>query len=372
MKSSKTLRTFACGSLLLAPATPLCAADEPPLRVKLEEPPARNKNRFGVSYRASFTIDADFRNVGNLGKSPRGAGPGPNPVKGDRVNRDYDDGFVHADTPHNDFGVTQTWGVKDASQIDENFDVHMSSTTGRSVNPSTYDDDPQHGFELTYNRELGRGAKNNWSWGVEGAFGWTDIEIVDNRRLVGGTKKITDTYGLGFPQEQGRANPNFPGWYYAEETDEEYPQSSIPDVPESRSVSTKRAGSVITGERRFDADLFIFRLGPYIDLPIDDHFTVSLSGGFAMGIMDGKFSYNQVITTEANRTAQRASHSKTDVLFGGYLSATIHYAINECWDVFVGGQYIGLCDYEVQARGQRVKIDLSKTAHFVAGLSYSF
>ena len=360
-------------ALLLAPVVPLLAEDAPVLRVKLEEPTPVNKNRFGLSYRMSFNVTAEFKNVGNVGRNPRGAGRDPGPAEGDSVDRFYDDGYNRVDISGNKDGLTWFWAYKNPSQIVGDT-VVMHSSTATPINSKTTDDDPQHGFELTYNRELGV-CDNGWRWGVEGAFGWTDVDIHDRRPLAGGVMVIADGFNLGgIDPSHNIGNPPPP---YAEDGPElhpgtlEGPGPLIESIP-NRTTSRSANGSQITGSRNFDANLWTYRLGPYIDVPIDDKWTFSFSAGAAIGVVEGDFSYRQAVTIGGTSRFQSGSGSSTDVVYGGYLSAMFRYAIDEHWGVFLGGQYLGLTSYDTKADGQKVELDFATTANATMGVSFSF
>src|SRR5436853_7462231 len=109
MKNRNALRSSLAASLLLAPAVPLLAAEDPALRVKLEEPERPNKNRFGVSYRAAYNITAKFKNVGNIHGGSSGSDPGP--AQGGGIDRNYDDGYNRRDgtAAHGNAGLTWNW-----------------------------------------------------------------------------------------------------------------------------------------------------------------------------------------------------------------------------------------------------------------------
>ena len=355
------------GLLLMAPSLSLLAADAP--LVKLDEPAQRDKNRFGLSYRAGFGINAEFKNVGNVARGGDGAGRDPGPATGSGVDRFYDDGYNRVDISGNQGGLTWFWGYKNSSQISGSDTIEMHSTTVAPIDSGKYDNDPQHGFELTYNRELGRGRNGKWAWGVEGGFGWTDVRIHDRRALAGGVTVITDSYSLG------GVNPNVPPFsseYPGHAGTYEGPGALIEDAP-TRTVSSDRNGAAVEGERNFDGDLFSFRVGPYIDLPLDDDWTISFSAGFAAGVIDGEYSFDQNVTTVGGTVRQTGSGSNTEALFGGYASATIRYAINQQWGLFVSGQYVGLANcYEAEANGQSIELNLTRTGFVSVGVTYSF
>jgi hypothetical protein len=351
---------------------PLLAEDPPVLRVALQEPQPASKNRFGLSYRMSFNVTANFKNVGSIPKGLGGRDPGP--ATGGGVDRFYDDGYNRVDISGNRDGLTWFWGYRNQSQIVGDT-VVMHSRTAQAIDSKTTDDDPQHGFELTYNRELGVIERNNWRWGVEGGFGWTDIDIRDDRTLTGGMREIADAYDLSgvnpifniIPpgaQMPTPVNGLRPGQF-------EGPGPLIDDSPD-RTISVFRNGATVMGSRRFDANMFTYRLGPYIDIPIDDQWTFSLSAGPAFAVVDGEFAFRQNLRAGTTSEFQSGSGSNTDVVFGGYLSAVIRYAITEQWGVYLGGQYLGLTDYEVKAGNQKVQLDFARTAAANMGVSFSF
>jgi hypothetical protein len=355
-------------TLLLAPFIPLMAADEDPvLRVKLNEPQPEYKNRFGISYRAGFNITAQFKNVGNVARGAGGRGPGP--ATGGGIDRFYDDGYNRVDTSGNKDGLTWFWGYKDnETQVPGNDTLVMHSTTVSPITSKTIDSDPEHGGEVTWNREFCRSEKNKWICGLEGAFGWTDIDIRDHRPLVGGERKISDAFDLG------GVNPNVPpqnAQYPGHAGTFEGPGPLIDDSP-TRTTMYSPNGATVFGTRRFDGDLWTFRLGPYMDFPLDDKWTFSLSAGAAVGVLDGEFQFRQVASTSSGSGFQSGSGNKTEVLYGGFVSATIHYAITEQWGAFVGGQYLGLTGYSAKAAGQKIELDLARTAFLVVGMSLTF
>lgn len=369
MKRQNAYCLWALTSLLLAPALPLLAADAP--GIKLEEPAKPKKNRFGMSYRMGFNFSADYKNLGKT--RPPGAGPGPE--MGGQVDRFYDDGYNRVDVSGNNDNHTWFWGYKNPSQVQGDTLV-MHSTSARGASPDDFTDDPQHGFELTYNREIGHIGKSKSTWGFEGGFGWMNIDIKDDRRLFGGARTISDAFDLG------GVNPNVPP------QSSEYPghagtfEGPVPGQPgefpligsiPNRTITFDPNGSVITGARVFEANLFSFRVGPYVDVPIAEKWTISFSAGFAAALIDGDFEYDQQVTTIGGATRQTGSGGNTEVLFGGYASASIRYAINERWGVFVSGQYMGLADcYTASARGQEIQLDFTKTIFVSAGVSFSF
>lgn len=367
MKVQNALRPRGIASLLLLSAVPLLGDDDV-LRVKLEEPQKPSKNRFGVSYRAAFNVTAEFKNIGIIRGPGGNVGRDPGPATGAGVDRFYDDGYNRVDISGNELGLTWFYGYKNASQIQGN-SVVMHGTSAQSIRSGTYDSDPQHGFELTYNRELGKVGESDRTWGIEGGLGWADLDIRDHRRLFGGVRTIADAFGFG------EINPNvapFSPEYPGHAGNYEGPGALIDSSP-TRTSTFVANSSEVTGRRTFDANLISFRVGPYIDFPVDDRWTISFSAGFAAGLIDGEYHFDNILTTSGGVRRQSGTGSDTDVLFGGYMSASIRCQIDEHWGVFISGQYLGFADsYTASARGQKIELDFKRTALVALGVSYQF
>jgi hypothetical protein len=67
-----------------------------------------------------------------------------------------------------------------------------------------------------------------------------------------------------------------------------------------RSITGLAAGApgsaIISGPHEFNANLFEFRLGPGVEIPLSRKLAVSLSGGFALVYVDSEFSFNETVT----------------------------------------------------------------------------
>jgi len=124
----------------------------------------------------------------------------------------------------------------------------------------------------------------------------------------------------------------------------------------------------VTDRQKFDANLWGFRFGPYLDLPVSEHFHLSISGGLAGGVLDSHVSWSQT----AGTTGPSGSGEDTDVLWGGYGSAALSYQINPHWGLFGGAQYQNLGKYDGKFGGRKVELDLSDSVFITFGLSYTF
>jgi len=338
-----------------APAEEIATNAVPGLKLETEQKPL--KNRFGLSYRPGFNINATFK---GLGAFPAQTNPGP-PTG--RANRFYDDGYVRPDSGSSP-GLTWFWGYDNNSQVPGNDTIqfHSSSSTGTGVS----DDDsgsPQHGLELSYDRYFGKVGKRA-SWGLEAAFNYNNVTINDSSPVVSSVQQLTDAYALnGVIPPEAPYSGTFTG-----------PGPLISDLP-SRSFATIPGGARVTGKREFDANMFGVRLGPYIEIPLDkrERFNVSFSGGLAMAVVSGEFSYRESTTIQGAGTVQSSgSGTDSEFLVGGYFGGNVSYSFTKAWSVFAGASYQYLSNYSQKVNGREIELDFSKSVFVNLGFGFSF
>jgi hypothetical protein len=310
-------------------------------------------NRFGLSYRAGFSISARFKNVGGYAAQ---SNPGA-AIAG--IDHTYDDGYNRVDTGTNS-NATWFWGYENASQISGNTVTMTSSSAPGNGVSGERKDDPQHGVELTYNRELGHFEK--WRWGVETALNYTDVVIGNNAPYLGPRKDVRHTYqnlGSVFPEAPYHGTFEGPGDLI-----------STTPVEEIRFTAN---GARTTGNRQFDADIYGFRVGPYLELPLDDRWAVSLSGGLALLSVNSDFNFRETVTM-ADRPAQtrRGNGSNSDILPGGYIGGNFLYAVRENVNLFAGAQFQTAGTYSHKESGKEVEMDLGKSVFINLGVGFSF
>jgi hypothetical protein len=327
----------------------------PGLKLEAEQKPL--KNRFGLSYRPGFNINATFK---HLGAFPAQTNPGPPTGV---ANRFYDDGYVRPDSGSSP-GLTWFWGYDNNSQVPGNDTIqfHSSSSPGTGVSEDN-SGSPQHGLELNYDRYFGKVGKRA-SWGLEGAFNYNNITIDDSSPVVSSVQQLTDTYALnGVVPPEAPYSGTFAG-----------PGPLISDMP-NRSFATIPGGAYVTGKRNFDANMFGVRLGPYIEIPLDkkERFNVSFSGGLAMAVVNGEFNYRESTTIQGAGTVQSSgSGTDTQFLVGGYFGTTFSYSFTQSWSVFAGASYQYLPTYSQKVDGREVELDFSKSVFVNVGFGFSF
>lgn len=312
-------------------------------------------NRFRLAYRPGFNISASFNEINMPAVGPAQSG----------VNHEYVDGFNRVDRSGNALGLTSFFGYQNQSQVQSD-SVLMHGFTSDSV--KDVGNDPAHGLELSYDRQLGTIGK--FTWGLEGAFNWTDVDLSDSG--TDNLRAITDRYNI--PRDLSGNLITLPQAPYAGTftgpSGNNPGNTVLGDLPQRTSAAISGA----TAYRSLDAGIYGFRIGPYLEYPFNEKFSASLSGGFAFAYVDSSFDYRESWFDQfTQRTHVRAgSDSKQDWLFGGYVGGTVSYMFTKQFSAFVGAQYQNLGRFSQTANGKEASLDLSKSIFVTVGVGYSF
>jgi hypothetical protein len=317
------------------------------------------KNRVSLSYRAGFNVRASFRGLGGV---PPASNPGPGPAGGSDQQHTYDDGYVRPDSTAGD-GMTWNWGYRSDTQTPGDGKTTIEFHSSQSQNGGELSDissDPNHGFELNYERWLGRvGSSGNW--GFLFGFNYGNVSVRTDRSFSTTAIRTTDVYNLGGAEPP---DPPYDGSF-------EGPGTLIDDPALSRNVAS--ATSVLTGRHELDADVFGFHLGPYLEFPITQKLSFNSSAGLALAVVDSKFSFTESATVAGLPSGfASGSNSKSDLLYGGYVSANLAYALNRQWSLVAGVEYQYLSDFKQTLNGREAKLDFSTGIYAKAGVSFSF
>jgi hypothetical protein len=371
MKTRRLCRSLVSAVLLAAPTVRGQAAPDPTNtlpRAVLEPPPAEKLNQIGLSYRMGLNISVDFKKLGGF---PPISDPGP--ASGSTYNRSYDNGsYNRVDISTNAGGLTWYWGYQSASQVQGNSLVMESSTSQANGVSRDNQNDPQHGLELSYRHQFYRAE--HYRLGLEAAFGWTTVDVNDQRTVKNSVNRITDSFSVPGDVFVLPAAPYY-GTYAG-------PGALIGAAP-ARATSVISQDAIVTGTRQLNSSVFTLRLGPYLEVPIVERLSFLLSGGLTVAAASTKFSYQETVTiADAGLVTgpRSSSGSELDFLVGGYVGGALSYAVTKDVSVFAGAQY--------QAAGQAITdthtvngqsvtqkesiLHLGESVLVVFGISYSF
>jgi hypothetical protein len=329
------------------------------------------KNRITLTYRIGLNITADFRKLGGFA-----ALTDPGADTGSAVNRNYDNGYNRVDNTGNDHepgfpNTTWNWGFQGGSSVQGNSIVLQSASSPSTGISKDNDDGVNHGFEVAYLRELYREEK--WRAGLEGAFGFTTLNIRDTRVIHNEVNLITDTFNVPGGVEAIPGYPFGPNDSYSGSFNGPGPLigSSLDGGQRVRSTVTQ--GATITGRRELEASIYLFRVGPYVEVPLTEKLSLFLDGGLNMAIGDTRFSYTETVAyTDGVRATRSAKGSQTDFLVGGYAGAGFDYAFNEHWGALVGAQFQTAGRSINNQGGKEAVLDMGQTIVVTVGVSYKW
>jgi len=249
--------------------------------------------------------------------------------------------------------------------VGNNLIMSKASSAG-TVSSGTIDDDPQQGMEFLYS--LAIGPVGRFSWGLEGAFGFGGLDIRDSRSLTSDVNVVTDTFdisnleaGGGPPPAPGTPSPGRSGT-----------TALILVEPASR-TSAIYPGATVTGYRSVEADVFDFRVGPYVEFQLARRVGLTLSGGLGLAFVDSTFAFNETMQLPgAGQLVNAGYGTESDLLVGGYAAANMYYAVTDAWRLFAGAQYRNMGAFNQTVNGAEVKVDFGNAFYTALGVSYSF
>jgi len=328
-------RILLSSTLALAAATPLAlpGADFPENPNRLSFGP-----RFGMNFKANFHNDAPV----NPGLAIGG------------VDHLYNDGYVLRDSSGNAGGLTWNWGYRNPSQVvgdTMQFHAIQSDPANHKVS-----DDPQYGVELTYQRVLGSlPFLSSGHWGFEAAFGCTDLDLRDKAARV-----TTDTFQLSGVLPPGAGyNGTFGG-----------PGALLGDLP-TRTFASNIA--TLPGYQKLSGQLYSLRLGPFAEWNFTPQLSVAASAGLTLAPGSVDYDFAETTTLPGGATFVASGHSsKTELLYGPYVSATLRYDFNARWGVYAGAQFQSLNGLQQSIGTRTARLDQSATVYAVVGLSWKF
>ena len=201
-------------------------------------------NRFTASARLGFNIKAKF-------------GPRLTP---DGLAYDHFDGYALTDTGGSASAYTWNWGYDNSAHQISGNNILMSRQPSGGPSLGSYDSDPDYGFEIGYSRPLI--VKGKLRFGVEAAGNYMKLDLRDDSGFSGtGTvDSYSFTPGTMPPQSPDPAS----GQPYQGTVKGPGFLINVPPVSAPAPIA-------FADHRKFDADVWGFRLGPYLEYPIGEH-----------------------------------------------------------------------------------------------------
>ncbi len=300
------------------------------------------KNRVQLGYRMGWNMSLKLKNIAS-----------PTAANNPSVNgKSYTDGFVGTDDTGNAGGLTTYWGYQNAGQVVDGNNYLVMHNSGNGQLGSALGNDQNSGMELSWDHELLR--FKHVRFGIEAAFNWQAVSMQQAFAAPSGVLGA-DAFPLGYTP------PSAP--YTGTAT-------SGPFTP---LLGTTPAGLPVTVLANFDANLYGFRLGPYMDVPVNKWLLFSASAGATLTLVDSSFSYGQSYSTPGGTGFSSGAHVENfDTVFGGYAGVQATVKLTKQLNVFTGLQYQFSDSYTVRAGDKQAELDFGNAFFWTLGLSYSF
>jgi hypothetical protein len=310
--------------------------------------PLDNPNRFFLGPRFGMNFKADFHNHASYFNA---VNPGPAAGGADHT---YNDGYVRVDSSGNAGGLTWNWGYQNSSQVaGDTMQFHAI----QSSSSSSATDNPQYGAELVYQRVIGHlPFLSSGCWGLETGFGYTDLDLRDNRS--GTVPVTTDTFPLNGVLPPGAGyNGTFVG-----------PGALLGDTPTRTTES-----AALTSNQKLSGQMFSIRLGPFAEWNFTHKLSLDASVGLTLAPTMVDYDFSETGSLAGGGTFEANGHSsKTELLYGPYVSGMLRYDFTKSWGVYVGAQFQSLTDLEQSIGGRTARLDPGATVYVTVGASWRF
>jgi hypothetical protein len=310
--------------------------------------------RFRIGVSVGFNINAEF-STGGAFAVPGGGTGNPNDLN-------YDNGYVRLDDTGNAQGLTSYWGYEDASQYDPSANTltYQGTTAFASQQGmASEDDSPFIGFDMAYGTRL-------TDWG-DTAIGWElgftllPIKIQNTSSSPVFGKRSTysfDTGGIIMPQAPYNGGASGTGPLINATPTEGPAEISAGTLNDSRELSSM---------------LYNIRLGANARWHLTGRWSVGAGLGFSTGIVTSDYSFNENIVYDSGGTLNYSgSYRSTDFVFGGYGEAMIYWQAEKSGELYLGGQYIGMTNVNLDGQGRQATLDLNGGIYLTAGIHWAF
>ncbi|MBX3748363.1 MAG: hypothetical protein KF833_23910 [Verrucomicrobiae bacterium] len=320
--------------------------------------PERSANRVSLSARFLFNVSAEFAHRA----SPADPGPAID-VRG--IDRLYDNGHVRVDDSGNAGGRTWNWAYDDPASLDGTV-LHLHSVRSPADGLTQREkDDPHYGFEIAYDRVLTRfplGRTGTVHAGLRGAFGTAFLDIRHQATVSGMTTGIRDSYDLsGLP-----LIPNAPYLGGAPEPGGPLPLL-IPDAPFDR--QTVETPATATQRLQIDGELYGFKLGPFLEIPLGRSASFQIQGGLLSVLADTEFTFGESLGTGGGTTLRARA---TDWCWGGFVEGQFGVALTDRWTAFAGAGWQGSGSQSLAAGPTTARLGLGNVVTAFLGVGVAF
>jgi len=99
---------------------------------------------------------------------------------------------------------------------------------------------------------------------------------------------------------------------------------------------------------------------------------MSLGAGGAVGVVNGNYQYNEIVTAGGVSARNSGSFSTTDVICGGYANGTLMYHVLNNADFYLSAQYMPLGNASFSNGGRQAELNLGGQIYVSLGVNWPF
>jgi len=266
---------------------------------------------------------------------------------------------VGTDNTGNAGGFTSNWGYDSAVQYDAAAETLTlsRSTTYNATDSSAANSDPQFGLDLAYGGTIKRIGKTWLSW--ELGFSLVPINVHGDSTSDATFTENTFTFstaGLLVPAAPYQGSP-----------------SGGPLLATNIVGTGQSAGDgTLSASREIDVMLYNFRIGPHFHWDLNRHWSIEAMGGFAFGLANGKYSYDERVNTGTGQSSTSGDIGQTSWLYGGYAGVLTQVHVERNAYFYGSAQFMSLSNVEFSEGGRQAELQLDQGIYFSLGFTWLF
>ena len=301
----------------------------------------------GLNIKAEFTVPA----LANAGSTVN-----PGPVGKPGTDHEFNDGYVRVDQGGNALGQTGYWGYEHPSQWNQaSHTLFMHDVTSVNIGGSTSSESSVlPGLDLAYGGNLWYWKRLRFGWDF--GFAFLPVNITGKSSPPANSTEDIYSFDTGtqiLPTAPYHGGPSGRG-------------VNISDLANFVGTTNQAGPASVTS--KMEAYLFAMRLGPSVYWDFNHYVGMSVGGGPAMGVLTGDVKTEQTF----NLTQQSTKVSGTDVVYGGYVSATVMFHVVQNGDIYLGAEYMPLGKARIGHTGNEGRLDLGGAVFLSAGFNWPF
>jgi hypothetical protein len=126
--------------------------------------------------------------------------------------------------------------------------------------------------------------------------------------------------------------------------------------------------ATISGTRDHEVQMFIARIGSYIDIPITEKLDLMVEGGFLVGVASGSYDWQTTVNVPGVGTQTTSGHSSHNrILPGFYAGLGLTYNITPKFGIMTSARYQYMRQFDLIANGSDASLNFESA--FVLSLA---